>query len=97
MIDVERGGELGAAEDQDLGSAREQMLAGGAEGGRVMREVAGLDAVVDDVHDGGLIFGVVGGEELDAAALERALVDAGLDGAVGREETGALDAAGSKR
>ncbi|MFQ6976834.1 MAG: hypothetical protein ACLRSD_07480 [Oscillibacter sp.] len=35
--------------------------------------------------------------ELDAAALERALVDAGLDGAVGREETGALDAAGLER
>lgn len=53
-------GELGAAENQDLGSAREKMLTGGAEGGRVMREVAGLDAVVDDVHDGRLIFGVVG-------------------------------------
>ena len=97
MIDVERGGELGAAENQDFGSAGKQMLAGGTEGGRVVREVAGLDAVVDDVHDGGLIFGVIGGEELDAAALERALVDAGLDGAVGREETGALDAAGLER
>ena len=73
------------------------MLAGGAEGRRIVRKVAGLDAVVDDVHDGGLIVRIVGREERYAAALERALVDAGLHGAVGRKETGTLDAAGFKR
>ena len=97
MVNVERGGQLRAAEDEYLRSAREQMLAGRAERGRVVRKVARLDTVVDDVHDGGLIGGVFGDEKLNAAALEGALVDAGLHGAVGRKKAGALDAAGFER
>ena len=48
MVKLERGRQLRAAEDQRLGAAREQMLTGRAERGDVVRQVAGLDAVVDD-------------------------------------------------
>ena len=57
MVKLERGRQLRAAEDQNLGAAREQMLTGCAERGDVMRQVAGLDTGVDDVHLRGLLGG----------------------------------------
>ena len=72
------------------------MLAGRTERGCVVREVACLDAVIDDVHDGGLIGWIVRGQKVNAAAGKCALIDAGLHGAVGREEAGTFDAAGLK-
>lgn len=86
-------GKLGAAENEHLGTAREQMLAGRAERGCVVREVACLDAVIDDVHDGGLIGWIVRGQKVNAAAGKCALIDAGLHGAVGRKKAGTFDAA----
>ena len=97
MVKLERGRQLRAAEDQHLGAAREQMLTGRAERGDVVRQVAGLDAVVDDVHHRGLIGGAVRREKLHAALLKGALVDAGLHRAVGREQARALHAARLQR